>query len=115
MDTNSEPELGLSLSTSGSYAVVAVNGEIDMYTAPQLRDAVNDTVTKGYTNIAVDLSGVDFCDSTGLGVLVGARRNLTRRGGHLVVVAANSRIEKLLQLTGLNVVLDVRETVPESE
>ncbi|MFC4337174.1 STAS domain-containing protein [Salininema proteolyticum] len=115
MDAGTEPELGLKLSTSGPYAVIAVSGEIDMYTAPQLREAINQTVSGGHDLLAVDLSQVEFCDSTGLGVLVGARRSLTRLGGHLVVVATNKRIEKLLQLTGLDVVLDVRKSVPDAE
>ena len=62
--------------------------------------------------VAIDLPPTEFCDSTGLGVLIGARRRLSDSGGSIVVVCANPRIRKLLDLTGLDKVLDVREAVP---
>ncbi|WP_460543478.1 STAS domain-containing protein [Glycomyces halotolerans] len=107
-----EPDLGLSLSTVGAYAVISVSGEIDMYTAPKLREAVRQLSAEGRMRVAIDLTPTEFCDSTGLGVLIGARRRLTDAGGALVVVCANARIRKLLDLTGLDKVLDVREAVP---
>lgn len=106
------PELGLSLSEIGEYAVISVTGEIDMYTAPQLREAVRQLSSEGRLRVAIDLTPTEFCDSTGLGVLIGARRRLSDSGGSLVVVCANPRIRKLLDLTGLDKVLDVREAVP---
>lgn len=111
-DGTPEPELGLSLSTVGEYAVISVTGEIDMYTAPKLREAVRQLSAEGRRLVAIDLTPTEFCDSTGLGVLVGARRRLTDAGGALVVVCATPHIRKLLELTGLDKVLDVREAVP---
>ncbi len=111
-DGTPEPELGLSLSTVGAYSVISVTGEIDMYTAPKLREAVRQLSAEGRMRVAIDLTPTEFCDSTGLGVLIGARRRLTDAGGALVVVCANPRIRKLLDLTGLDKVLDVREAVP---
>jgi anti-sigma B factor antagonist len=111
-DGAAEPELGLSLSEVGEYAVISVTGEIDMYTAPQLREAVRQLSSEGRMRVAIDLTPTEFCDSTGLGVLIGARRRLSDSGGSLVVVCANPRIRKLLDLTGLDKVLDVREAVP---
>jgi anti-sigma B factor antagonist len=111
-DGTPEPELGLSLSAIGSYTVIGVTGEIDMYTAPKLRDALRQVLDEGRTRVAIDLNATDFCDSTGLGVLIGARRRLSDAGGSLVVVCANPPIRKLLDLTGLDKVLDVREAVP---
>ncbi|THV43442.1 STAS domain-containing protein [Glycomyces buryatensis] len=83
-----------------------------MYTAPKLREAVRQLASEGRVKVAIDLSPTEFCDSTGLGVLIGARKRLTDVGGSLVVVCANPRIRKLLDLTGLDKVLDVREAVP---
>lgn len=111
-DGTSGPELGLSLSTVGEYAVIAVSGEIDMYTAPKLREAVRQLSAEGRMRVAIDLTPTEFCDSTGLGVLIGARRRLADAGGALVVVCSNPRIRKLLDLTGLDKVLDVQEAVP---
>ncbi len=108
-----EPELGLNLSVVGAYSVISVSGEIDMYTAPKLREAVRQLTAEGRMHVAIDLTPTEFCDSTGLGVLIGARRRLTDAGGDLVVVCTNPRISKLLDLTGLDKVLDVREAVPD--
>ncbi|WP_232805798.1 STAS domain-containing protein [Glycomyces xiaoerkulensis] len=107
-----EPELGLELTQVGAYAVVAVTGEIDMYTVQKLREAVRQLIAEGKTRVAIDLTPTDFCDSSGLGLLIGARRRLADAGGALVVVCGNPRIRKLLDMTGLDKVLDVREAVP---
>ena len=52
--------------------VIAVGGEIDVYTAPKLRDGLVELINSGHYHLVIDLEGVDFLDSTGLGVLVGA-------------------------------------------
>ena len=65
-------ELGLEVDESRRpYTVLAVKGEVDVYTAPRLREKLVELVSQGKHQIIVDLEGVDFLDSTGLGVLVG--------------------------------------------
>lgn len=90
-------------------AAVAPRGEIDITTAPEVRAALSAALDRGATGIVVDLEGVTFMDSSGLSVLVGAHRRLTRRGGRLEVVGAGPAIEKTLRLTGLAGVFDVRD------
>jgi anti-sigma B factor antagonist len=63
-------DLGIDVTDRGDWAVLAVRGEIDVATAPQLREELLELVSAGRKQIVVDLSGVDFLDSTGLGVLV---------------------------------------------
>ena len=63
--------LDVETSTRDGASVVSLRGEIDVYTAPRLRQTLIDLVEGGATNIVVDMERVDFLDSTGLGVLVG--------------------------------------------
>jgi len=101
-------ELGLSQREVGSITVVAVSGELDVFTAPQLESALNDLVTAGRVEIVVDLSGVSFLDSTGLGAMVKALKWVKEQSGSLTVVAADERIVKVFKITGLDDVMSLQ-------
>lgn len=81
--------------------VVAVGGEIDVYTAPKLRDTISDIVSGGAYDLVVDLSAVEFLDSTGLGVLVGGLKKVRAHDGSLALVCAEGRLLKIFRITGL--------------
>jgi anti-sigma B factor antagonist len=89
--------------------LVEVSGEVDLHTAPQLRAVLGGLVGRESPgeSVVVDLTGVSFIDSTGLGELVGAHKAVQRRGDRLHVVATNDRVTRLLTLTGLDDVLEV--------
>jgi anti-sigma B factor antagonist len=95
-------------------AVLAVEGEIDIATAPVLRDRLQDRVQAGESTIVVDLVNVTFLDSTGLGVLVGALKACREAGGDLVLVVQESRIMKLFDITGLADVFSIRRSVDDA-
>lgn len=79
-----------------------MSGELDLFTAPRLREAVVEATDAGVRNVVVDLDGVEFIDSSGLGVLVACLKRLREHDGRFVVVAAeSSSLHKLLALTGL--------------
>src|SRR6266700_8343985 len=78
--------------------VIDVQGEIDMYTAPRLRELLIDLVSKGSYQLVVNLDNVGFLDSTGLGVLVGALRRVRAHGGSLDLVCTQPRIRKILKI-----------------
>jgi anti-sigma B factor antagonist len=82
--------------------LVAVKGEIDLFTAPEFKQRVSAPIDAGRHNIVVDLSGTTFIDSSSLGVLIGAHRRLKLRGGSLVVVCDNDAIVKTFRITGLD-------------
>jgi anti-sigma B factor antagonist len=82
--------------------VVAVNGEIDLFTAPEFKQRVSAPIDAGRSNIIVDLTATTFIDSSSLGVLIGAHRRLKLRGGSLVVVCDNDAIVKTFRITGLD-------------
>ena len=81
--------------------VVTVGGEIDVYTAPKLRDKLSELVTSGRHSIVVDMQKVDFLDSTGLGVLVGGLKKVREHGGSLEIVCSQERLLKIFRITGL--------------
>ncbi|KGN38104.1 anti-sigma factor antagonist [Knoellia subterranea] len=94
-----------------AVTIVTVSGEVDVYTAPQLRAALEERIAAGRTAIILDLDDVGFLDSTGLGVLVGRLKAVKKDGGWLRVVCTNERILRLFGITGLDQVLPVHASV----
>jgi anti-sigma B factor antagonist len=92
-------------------AVIAVAGEIDVYTAPQLRDAITELVGVGKYHIVIDLEAVEFLDSTGLGVLVGGLKKVRAHDGSLELVCTQERLLKIFRITGLAKVFVIRDSV----
>jgi anti-sigma B factor antagonist len=108
-------ELGLEVDESRApYTVLSVKGEIDVYSAPRLRERLVELVSQGHRQIVVDLEGVDFLDSTGLGVLVGGLKRLRSHDGELSIVCSQSRILKVFEITGLTSVFRMAATVDEA-
>lgn len=97
--------IGVKLHPGESSATLVVGGEIDLATAPALREQLLGLVGEGYEHIEVDLDGVDFCDSTGLGVFVGAHRRLRAIDGTLVLTHAQRSVRHLFEVSGLDQVL----------
>ena len=104
-------DLGLDVTDNNGWAVLAVKGEVDVYTAPRFRERLIELVSQGKHKIVVDLDGVDFLDSTGLGVLVGGLKRLRSHDGDLVLVCTQSRILKVFEITGLTKVFQIHESV----
>ncbi len=82
-------------------AVLRVTGEVDVYTAPMLRERIRELAGSGAVHLIADLGQVDFLDSTGLGVLVGGLKRLREEGGSLALVITAPRILRVFQITGL--------------
>src|ERR1700694_5090410 len=105
-------ELGLDVDdTHEPYTVLSVKGEVDVYTAPRLREKLVELVSEGHRQIVADLEGVDFLDSTGLGVLVGGLKRLRSHEGDLTLVCTQPRILKVFEITGLTSVFTISATV----
>jgi anti-sigma B factor antagonist len=111
-----EDSVDLSLTTrdEGDRTVVAVGGEIDVYTAPKLREQLVDLVNAGRYHLVVDMEGVEFLDSTGLGVLVGGLKRVRAHDGSLRLVCTQERILKIFRITGLTKVFPIHDTVSEA-
>lgn len=82
-------------------SIVSVSGEVDVATAPAVRDCLHQVIERDPGPVIADLVGVTFIDSTGLGVLIGAHRQCADSGRPLRVVVAEPRIRKVFEITGL--------------
>jgi anti-sigma B factor antagonist len=94
--------------------VVAVAGEIDLFTAPEFKQRVTAPIEAGRTHVIVDLTRTTFIDSSSLGVLIGAHRRLKRRNGALTVVCGDEAIVKTFRITGLDGVFTLVPTLDEA-
>ncbi|MGH9183309.1 MAG: STAS domain-containing protein [Acidimicrobiales bacterium] len=107
-------ELGLDVTERAGYSVVSVSGEVDVATVPHLREKLHGLAAQGQNQIVVDLDAVDFLDSTGLGVLVGALKRVRATDGDLRLVCNQSRIAKVFEVTGLTRVFAMFDSVDEA-
>ena len=107
-------ELALTSHTVESFEIIEVGGEIDVYTAPKLREAILAAIDAGHLRLIIDVQKVDFLDSTGLGVLVGALKRVRADGGSLDIVCTQERILKIFQITGLDKVFGLHSTVEDA-
>jgi anti-sigma B factor antagonist len=103
-------ELKISSRSQDDCAVVTVLGEIDLYTAPQLHSELGAALDDGARRLLVDMSRVEFCDSTGLSVLLSAMKRVRASGGELELVAPKPAVRKILVVTGLIDVFTVRDS-----
>lgn len=91
--------------------VIAVTGEIDLFTAPEFKQRMSSLIDAGRSRVIVDLSETTFIDSSSLGVLIGAHRRLKLRGGALLVVCDSEAIGKTFKITGLDGVFTISSSV----
>jgi anti-sigma B factor antagonist len=92
---------------AGDVWVIALTGEVDLYTAPEFKQQLLDVIAEGATHVVVDLTDTTFIDSTTLGVLVGGLKRLRPNGGQLLIVCSDRNITKIFEITGLNRVFPI--------
>lgn len=96
-------ELKIDSRTEGEdTAVLSLTGEVDVANASQVRDAGLSLISRGVKRLVVDLERTEYMDSTGLGTLVGLLKRLKESGGAIAIAAAQSRVERLFVITGLD-------------
>jgi anti-sigma B factor antagonist len=92
----------LHTSEQGGWSVVAVGGDLDLTTSPRLRKEIVALVSWGTTRVVLDLGGIEFCDSVGLGVIVAAVKRVRSHGGELRLANCSPPVLRLLELTRLD-------------
>lgn len=95
-------------------AVVVVRGQADLHTAPELRSVLGGLVDAGQKKLVIDLSKTTFIDSMMLGVLLGALKRLTGVGGQLVIVCPDSQIRRVFEITSLDRVLRLVDSLDDA-
>jgi anti-sigma B factor antagonist len=113
-ETDVQPFHLESILAGDDCAVLQVTGEVDVYTAPELRERVVQLLADGAVHIIVDLRDVRFLDSTGLGTLVGALRRVRTQDGSLMLVTSTRRILEIFNLTGLINAFAIYPSIPEA-
>ncbi len=103
--------LSIDYGRAGDYLIIELDGEVDVYTANDLRAAIIDRVDEGEYRIAVDLDRVAFLDSTGLGVLVGGLKRVRSNGGELGIICSQDKILRIFRITGLEKIFPIFDGV----
>jgi anti-sigma B factor antagonist len=98
----------------GETHVIELEGEIDLYTAPEFKERMVQVIEQGKKRIVVDFSKATFIDSTTLGVLVGGVKRLRPMGGSLTLVCTDRNILKIFEITGLDRVFAIYESRDEA-
>ena len=106
-DEKEGAELDVKLESIGGFSLIGLSGEVDVYSAPKLRETIKDLVDEGKYNIVVDLEKVAFLDSTGLGVLVGGLKRVKHHSGELGVICNQEKILRIFRITGLTKVFPI--------
>ncbi|MCU1449195.1 MAG: rsbV [Acidimicrobiales bacterium] len=102
-------ELRVDVSDVDGQSVLTLAGDVDAYSSPQLRERLTRLIDDGALSLVLDLSGLQFLDSTGLGVLVGAQKRLTQADGELVLRSPRSGARKVFELTGLDQIFTIED------
>lgn len=107
-------ELDIKAEQYPNQCEITLHGEVDVYTAPRLKEKLVELIEGGCSNVVVDLEGVSFIDSSGLGVLVSALRRARERDGAVRIVCTRENILKILRITGLDKVFPVFTDIAEA-
>jgi len=107
-------EPSFELAHYGDWSVMRVAGEIDMATAPKLRQHIVNVTNDRPKGLVLDLNNVDFIDSTGLGVMVGAAKRMRMASGGFRIVCSQAHLVELFQLTRLDEVFDLYEELDDA-
>ena len=99
--------LQVDLREENSVQHFKVVGEIDAFTAPALRERLSEFASQQELQAEIDLSDVEYMDSTGLGVFVGFFKQVKENGGHVKITGLSNRLKRLFDITGLNEVMDI--------
>ncbi len=113
--THDELHIDFKSDEDGARLLFKLRGSLDLATAPTVRAALSEATETGTQDLIVDLTQLEFLDSTGLGVLIGAHRRAAERGGSLRLVVSEGPILRLLNITGLIAVFAVYHTLEDAQ
>jgi len=95
--------------------IIELEGEVDVYTAPQLKQKMISLLDAGAQQMIVDLSKVEYLDSTALGVLIGGLKRMRERDGNLSLICPSPRIRRVFEITGLDKIFEIYNSERDAE
>lgn len=101
----------LTSNRDGDWTVVALRGEVDLASAPQFRRELHELIDRGSTRVLFDLGGLEFMDSTGLGVLIGCLKRLKEAEGELALENVQPAVGRVFEVTGLDRIFNIRSSL----
>lgn len=105
-------EFGIDAEKRGDkIGIIRLNGEVDVYTSPRVRAAMLEHLEQGCKYLIIDLTQVDYLDSSGLGILVAGLKRSRESGGEVFLVSPKPRIQHVLEVTGLQKVFTILDSV----
>lgn len=107
-------DLRTDVSTQNGWTVVTIHGELDVASAPTLRERLIGLVNEGSNYLVLDLEGLDFIDSTGLGSIISALKRARTNDGDLRLVCTQSRIRRLFEITALDKAFPLHSSLDEA-
>ena len=109
-----QQKVEIEISDASGYRVLKPSGDLDVYTVGSLRDAIGRMIDESTPRVVVDLDGVPFMDSSGLGALMGGVRRLREAGGDLAIACTREQHLKLFSITGFGEGVEIAPTVDEA-
>ena len=106
--------LQIDVERRAAFTVLRPQGEIDFATGPRLKESITETLVAGEVHLVVDLLGVDFIESTGLGALIGGRRRAEALNGSLSLVCGEEQLLEVFRITGLDKVFAIYASVEDA-
>lgn len=109
-------KMGVKIISKGRETIALLDGDIDHHTAKSMREEIDITIDKkGPSLLKLDFSGVQFMDSSGIGLIMGRYKNISLKGGKLKVVNMPSHIERIVKLSGLGALGVLEEGCEKNE
>ncbi|CAN5551461.1 hypothetical protein BH20ACT23_BH20ACT23_21610 [soil metagenome] len=109
-----QQKVEIDIQDKGDYKILVPVGDLDVYTVGSLRDALGKMIEDETPRVVVDLDGVPFMDSSGLGALMGGVRRLREAGGDLAISCTREQHLKLFTITGFGEGVSIAPTVEEA-
>lgn len=98
----------------GSVVILDINGEIDLYNAPEIKENIKSQMEQGKNQIIINLDKVSYIDSSGIGVLISSLSNLKKAGGGLKIIHVYASVRKVFELTKLTSFFDIYDSEQEA-
>ena len=106
--------MDITIRESGEVVIMDINGEIDLYNAPDIKESIKAQIESGKTNIIINLDKVSYIDSSGIGVLISSLSNLKKAGGSLKIINVYASVRKVFELTKLTSFFDIYDGETEA-